>query len=126
MEFAAIVVRPEEWGAEVPVVEGGSCLPIIWPGMGAVERSLHQFRLPAGASTVDLRHPVEAVYYVVEGEVEVTDLDEGSTTTLGLGAMFHVEPDTGYRFASAGGDCVVLGGPCPADPVLYAGMTAGR
>ena len=75
MEFAAIVVRPEEWGAEVPVVEGGSCLPIIWPGMGAVERSLHQFRLPAGASTVDLRHPVEAVYYVVEGEVEVTDLD---------------------------------------------------
>lgn len=117
----ARVVHPHEWAAPLAItVNGGVCLPIIWPGMGAVERSLHQFRLPPGSGTVDLRHETEAVYYVVSGQVLVVDRESGDSRQIGEGAMFHVDPGTGYAFSSVDREAVVLGGPCPADPSLYA------
>lgn len=124
MDFAAIIVSPDQWGPPMPIVDGGSCRPIIWPGMGAVERSLHEFQLPSGASTIDLEHPGEAVYYVVDGQIDVWDAESDSLTRVGPGGMFHVEPVTRYRFSAAGAEAVVLGGPSPADPALYVGLDA--
>ncbi len=118
--YEARVVQPTEWAESIALTgEGGACLPIIWPGMGAVERSLHQFRLPSGVSTLVFEHPSEAVYYVISGEIDVMETAVGSSTRIDTGAMFHVEPGTKYRFAGASELAVVIGGPCPADPALY-------
>jgi quercetin dioxygenase-like cupin family protein len=59
----------------LPIVEDeqGEARAIVWPGIGANDRSLHQIRLAPGARTVELAHPSEAVYYVVEGSGEVTE-----------------------------------------------------
>ncbi len=118
--YEARVVQPTEWAEAIPLTgEGGVCLPIIWPGMGAVERSLHQFQLPVGVSTLVFEHPSEAVYYVISGEIDVVETAVGSSTRIDTGAMFHVESGTEYRFAGASELAVVIGGPCPADPALY-------
>jgi mannose-6-phosphate isomerase-like protein (cupin superfamily) len=87
--------------------------------MGAVERSMHQFRLPSGAGTVELCHDSEAVYYVMSGSVMVVDHDAADEREVAEGGMFHVEARTRYSFCSRGEAAVVLGGPCPADPSLY-------
>jgi mannose-6-phosphate isomerase-like protein (cupin superfamily) len=119
---AVSVIRRADWGAPLSIVTGGAvCRPAIWPGMGARERSLHHFAMPAGSGTVRLAHPSEAVYYVMSGEVLVTDHSEASDPRrLGPGAMFHVAPGTSYSMISAEDATEVIGGPCPADDALYA------
>jgi len=119
------VVSPDQWGPPLDLVTGGRCLPVIWPGMGARERSLHHFTLPKGAGIHPLQHPSESVYYVITGEVAVSDLSEGSDPVLvPTGGMFHVESGTTYVFESVADESVVIGGPCPADDLLYAGLVA--
>ncbi|CAB4937890.1 MAG: cupin domain-containing protein [Actinobacteria bacterium] len=118
------VITPNEWAPPLEIVTGGECRPIIWPGMGARERSLHHFTLPRGAGILPLQHPGEAVYYVISGEVEVTEVSEGSAPTLvPPGGMFHVEPGTAYVFSSVADVSVVIGGPCPVDETMYASLS---
>jgi quercetin dioxygenase-like cupin family protein len=113
------VISPDEWGEGLPLVQGdGDFRVMVGPSVGASERSLHRIRLSAAASTVALRHPGEAVYYVISGSVELSDHDEDAPHVLGAGAMAHVEGGTSYAFRALA-DSVLIGGPSPVDPALY-------
>ena len=114
------MIRREDRGTELDVVRGeGSCTPVVWPGMGATERSLHLLRLGPHSRTIRMRHPSEAAYYVVAGEARIVDYDAGSSLPLMPGSMFHVEPGTTYGIHTDGASAQILGGPCPPDPALY-------
>lgn len=105
----------------VPMVaSGGTARAVVWPGVGAHLRSLHHLTLEPGGATVELRHPGEAVYYVVDGAATVHDGAMASAQDLLQGAMVHVEPGTPYRFVAGPDGADLVGGPSPADPALYA------
>jgi quercetin dioxygenase-like cupin family protein len=105
----------------LPIVEGdGEARAIVWPGMGARHRSMHRVRLGAGSRTVALRHPGEAVWYVIEGAGSVTDGDGGDAQEIVAGSMVHVGPGDGYRLVAGDSGLRLAGGPCPPDPALYA------
>jgi hypothetical protein len=65
---------------------------------------------------------MEAVYYVISGEVEVEDIDTRTRHRVGLGGMFLVDPGTAYRIVGTAEGSELVGGPCPADPNLYDGL----
>jgi quercetin dioxygenase-like cupin family protein len=105
----------------VPIVEGeGEARAVVWPGMGARHRSMHRVRLGAGARTIALRHPGEAVWYVIQGHGSVTDEDSGEAQDIVAGSMVHVGPGDSYRLVAGAGEMRLAGGPCPPDPALYA------
>lgn len=109
---------------ELPIVEGaGRAVAVVWPGVGATMRSLHWIDLPSGAGTKAQRHPMEAVYYVKEGSGTVLE-PGGRGDPITEGSMIHVEPGTAYRFEAGDHGLVLLGGPCPPDPALYAHLAA--
>lgn len=102
------------------VEEGeGTAWAVIWPGMGATERSMHRISLASEGRTIPLRHPSEAVYYVISGAARVLDLADGSVQEIGPGSMVHVEAGTDYRFVADEAGAELVGGPCPPDPALY-------
>jgi hypothetical protein len=104
----------------VDIVRGdGTCTPIVWPGMGATERSIHLLQLGPHSRTIRMRHPSEAAYYVADGEARIVDYDAGSSSPLVAGSMFHVEPGTTYGIHTGAVGARILGGPCPPDPALY-------
>jgi mannose-6-phosphate isomerase-like protein (cupin superfamily) len=114
------VIRREDWGPDLDIVRGeGTCTPVIWPGMGATERSFHLLLLGPSSRTIRMRHPSEAAYYVMEGEARLVDHDTGSSWPLVAGSMFHVEPGTTYGIHTDAVSARILGGPCPPDPALY-------
>jgi mannose-6-phosphate isomerase-like protein (cupin superfamily) len=114
------VITSQDWGPDLGIVRGaGRCTPVIWPGVGAQHRSMHLLVLGPASSTVELRHPSEAAYYVVEGEALVEDHDEGTSQPLVTGSMFHVGAGTPYVIAAVGDGVTLLGGPCPPDRALY-------
>lgn len=104
------------------LVDGeGSARAVVWPGVGANQRSLHLFELPAGARTIEMKHPMEAVYFVIAGTATARDLGDGAEQTATTGSMIFVEPDTPYVISADGGHTRLVGGPCPPDPSLYEG-----
>lgn len=108
-------------GPEVDLVaEGGSAYAIVWPGIGVQLRSMHRISLGPFGRTRQLRHPGEAVYYVVSGSGSV--VDAGVATDLVEGSMVHVEPQTTYEFEAESDGLELIGGPAPADPQLYEGI----
>jgi quercetin dioxygenase-like cupin family protein len=120
-----VVHQAENRGARLPIVEAtGRAWAVIWPGTGAQFRSLHRVSLAAGGSTLPLRHPGEAVYYVLAGQGAVRDA-AGTAHPLLEGSMVHIAPQGGYRF-DAGASLELIGGPCPADPALYDGAATRR
>jgi hypothetical protein len=62
---------------------------------------------------------MEAVYYVISGDLVVEDLESGTSHLLISGSMAFVEAHTGYRFVAGQGGSELVGGPCPPDPGLY-------
>ncbi len=109
----------------LPLVDGeGVARAVIWPGVGATLRSMHRIRLAPGARTLPQRHPMEAVYYVLSGDGTVRDPEHPPARPLVEGSMVHVEPGTAYVLEAGSGGIEILGGPCPADPALYAGLSA--
>ncbi len=114
------MIGPGDDRPTLPLVDGeGTATAIIWPGVGAQFRSMHQIVLAAGSSTIPQRHPNEAVYHVTTGTAEVRDLDTDEVAVLTVGSMVHVEPGTGYVFVAGRDGAEILGGPCPPDPALY-------
>lgn len=110
----------------MPVIEQhGTASALIWPGAGAHLRSMHRISLREGGSTIPLSHPMEAVYYVIEGLIEVEDLDARTHQQVGSGGMFLIDPGTTYRIAATADGSELVGGPCPADPRLYDGLGDG-
>ena len=111
----------------LPMVDGeGVARAVIWPGVGAQLRSMHRIRLAPGARTIPLRHAMEAVYYVMSGAGTVLDPQDPPSRPLVEGAMVHVEPGTTYLLEGGLDGIEILGGPCPADPALYAGLIPSR
>ena len=98
----------------------GRAWAVIWPGMGAQCRSLHRVSLAPGGSSLPLRHPGEAVYYVLAGRGRVEDA-AGTAYPLIEGSMVHVAPQGRYHFQAEDAGLELIGGPCPADPALYDG-----
>jgi quercetin dioxygenase-like cupin family protein len=116
------VVALEE-GPELDIVEGdGRAHAVIWPGMGAQLRSIHRIELAAGARTIAMRHPHDAVYAVVDGRGEALDVDDGEAQPLRAGSMAHIDAGTTYVLAAGEEGIALVGGPCPADPALYEGL----
>ena len=117
---ARVQVLDSEGGPPLPIVaSGGFARAVVWPGIGAELRSLHWIELAPGGETIEMRHPSEAVYYVVRGAGEVTDGSDGSSRQLVEGAMAHIEAGTPYRLRAGDAGMEVVGGPAPADPALY-------
>lgn len=104
----------------LPIVEGeGEARAVVWPGMGASMRSMHRVSLGSGSRTVELTHPMEAVYYVISGSAEALDASDGSRHPLVEGSYAHVEPGTPYAIVAGEQGAELMGGPCPPDPALY-------
>jgi len=109
-----------EDGPELDIVEGeGSARAVIWPGMGARLRSMHRISLGPGSRTAELRHPADAVYYVIDGDGEARDREAGTDEPLVTGSMVHVDRGTAYELVAGAGGMEIVGGPAPADPALY-------
>ena len=110
-------------GPELAIVEGpGRAHAVVWPGMGAQLRSMHRIELSAGARTIELRHPGEAVYYVISGGGNAIDVDSDQRHSLRPGAMAHIDGDTGYVLSAGEEGLLLVGGPAPPDPRLYEGV----
>jgi quercetin dioxygenase-like cupin family protein len=124
---AKVEVLDVDKGPELALIaQGGRAHAVIWPGMGAQLRSLHHIALDPGGTTVEQRHPSEAVYYVIAGSGEIADADDESAQPLIEGSMPHVDAGTGYVLRAGDTGLVLIGGPSPADPALYAHIEGGR
>jgi quercetin dioxygenase-like cupin family protein len=110
---------------EIPIVDGvGNAKVVIWPGMGAHYRTFQVITLGEHSKTVQLRHPgSDAAYYVIKGQGRVLNVQTGESQELGEGGMVHIDADDGYQFIAGPSGMRILGGPCPADASLYAGLT---
>ena len=121
-ELREVVVTSVGSGPELTIVDGeGSARAVIWPGMGARLRSMHRISLGGDSRTIDLTHPSDAVYYVIEGGGSAADRATGEESTLVEGSMVHVDAGTPYALVAGGEGMELVGGPCPADDALYEG-----
>lgn len=106
---------------ELAIVEqGGRARAVVWPGVGALHRSMHLLRLDGGGATKPLSHPSDAVYHLCEGSATASDPDSGERFEIGVGAMLHIDAGTTYRISAGADGAMLIGGPCPPDPALYA------
>ena len=110
---------------EIPIVDGvGNAKVVIWPGMGALYRTFQIITLGENSKTVQLCHPAsDAAYYVLKGQGKVLDICTGESQDLGEGGMVHIDANDRYQFVASSAGMRILGGPCPADASLYAGLT---
>lgn len=111
----------------LPIVEGsGNARAVLWPGNGAIYRTFHVIDLDAGARTIELKHPSDAVYYIASGSGSVVDVAAGTSESLIEGAMVHIDAGDRYRLANSSTAAMrIIGGPCPADPAMYAHLKNG-
>jgi mannose-6-phosphate isomerase-like protein (cupin superfamily) len=122
---AFVRVLDADVGPELPIIDGdGRAHAIVWPGIGAQMRSMHRISLTDGAATTELRHPGEAVYYVIEGTGVAADPSTDESQPLETGSMVHIEPETSYVIRAGTGGLQLVGGPSPPDPALYADAEA--
>lgn len=125
MPETARVLRSDKSCALLSLVDGdGEARAVAWPGVGSKLRSMARIRLAATSRTKALKHPMEAVYYVIGGEGEVIDADAAFAQPLIPGSMAHIEPGTRYAFVAGDVGMELIGGPCPPDPALYQGLGA--
>jgi quercetin dioxygenase-like cupin family protein len=80
---------------------------------------MHRISLDADGATVPLQHPMESVYYVIDGAAVASDLESAATHELRAGSMILIDPNTPYVLTAAGSGAQIVGGPCPPDPGLY-------
>ena len=104
----------------LPLVKGeGEAYAVLWPGNGAVLRSIHVIELKPGDTTRDLSHRNECVYFIETGEGVIRDLSDDSTQSLIPGSMIHIGPEDAYRIEAGETGMRAIGGPVPVDPTLY-------
>ena len=108
---------------EIPIVEGeGNAKVVLSPHNGGTFRSFQLISLQQSARTVSLRHGSDCVYYVIEGTGCIVDEKDGARTEFAEGHMVHIDAGDSYRIEAGHGGITVVGGPCPPDDSLYAGM----
>jgi len=118
-----LVLRESDPRPELAIVKGdGVARVLVWPGVGAELRSMQSIILRPRSRTLALKHPMEAVYYVVAGSGTAADPDGIDRFDLIEGSMIHIEPETRYEFQAGDDGIEILGGPCPADRALYNGV----
>ena len=111
-----VVVLDASAGAPLELGDGaGESHAVVGPHMGAEHRTMAVLRLPAGAASVVLRHPGEAVWYVAAGD-GLARPEAGEELELDEGTMVHVEAGAAYRFEAGTAGLSLLGGPSPPDP----------
>jgi len=107
------------------VERDGSATAVIWPGVGAVKRSIALVILEPEGGTVRLEHARESVYYVLAGSGAVLGDGDNEVTAVAEGSMVHVGIGTGYRFVAGKEGMELFGGPCPPDrSVSTSGLNA--
>lgn len=122
--LSEVVVATADRGPQLGIVAGeGTARAVIWPGMGAELRSMHRISLGRDSRTIEMTHPSDAVYYVIAGGGEAVDRETGEGSALILGSMVHVDAGTPYELVAGDEGMELIGGPCPADPSLYEGMS---
>ena len=122
--LSEVVVATTDQGPQLAIVAGeGTAHAVIWPGMGAELRSMHRISLAGRSRTTPLTHPADAVYYVISGGGEAVDGDTGEGGALIEGSMVHVDAGTPYELVAGDEGMELIGGPCPADPSLYEGVS---
>jgi quercetin dioxygenase-like cupin family protein len=77
---------------------------------------MHRISLTPDAATATLRHPSDAVYYVLSGDGWI---DAPDAMALIEGAMAHIDAGADYRLRAGSSGIELVGGPAPADPALY-------
>ena len=109
---------------EIPIVDGiGNAKVVICRGTGARHRTFQVINLGENSKTVQLCHPEsDAAYYVLKGQGRVFDVGTGEAQELGEGGMVHIDAKDRYQFVASVSGMDLLGGPCPADISLYAGL----
>jgi len=109
---------------EIPIIVGsGNARVVMWPGNNAQFRTFQIITLERGARTIRLHHGSDAVYYVMSGAGSIVDLVSSEVFPLVEGSMVHIDAGDAYQFtASDDRGMKILGGPCPADESLYAGL----
>ena len=109
---------------EIPIIEGpGNARVVMWPGNDALFRTFQILTLEAGSRSKPLSHGSDAVYYVMSGAGSIADLESNEVSALVEGAMVHIDAGDRYQFDANNGERMkILGGPCPADETLYAGL----
>ncbi len=111
---------------DLPIVDGaGYAKAVVWPGRGVQQRSMHVIKMEAGSRTIELLHPSDCVYYVLAGSGSIEDVTSGEIKPLGEGAMIHIDAGDSYKLHADAVGFSVLGGPCPADPMLYVHLIKG-
>ena len=114
------ILHDDENCPELPIVErGGRAWAVVWPGLGARLRSIHHISLEPHGRMTELEHPMEAVYYMMDGSVTAIDTTLKRRNDLAVGAMAHIGPGTSYVFEAGPEGAEILGGPCPADFRMY-------
>ncbi len=122
MDTAADAVRvlSGDGAPELQIIaSAGKARAVVWPGVGAIHRSMHLIELRPNGYTTPLCHPSDAVYHLCEGSASVADINGGDTYELTVGAMIHIDAATSYRINAGTEGAVIIGGPCPPDPALY-------
>lgn len=114
------ILKDDDSCPDLPIVAGGgTAWAVVWPGVGAHLRSLHRISLEPGSKTVELTHPMDAVYYLMGGAGSVLDSKEDIRQDLTKGSMAHIDAGTSYVFEAGPAGAEILGGPCPPDPQMY-------
>ncbi len=112
---------------EIPIVEGeGNAKVVLSPHNGATFRSFQLVSLEQNARTIGLKHASNCVYYVIEGAGAIVDTVAGSRLDLTEGGMVHIDAGDLYRIEAGTEGIKVIGGPCPPDENLYAGLTSSE
>jgi mannose-6-phosphate isomerase-like protein (cupin superfamily) len=112
---------------EIPIVEGeGNAKVVLSPHNGSTFRSFQLVSLKQHSRTIGLKHASNCVYYVIEGAGAVVDTVAGSRVDLAEGSMVHIDAGDLYRIEAGAAGIKVIGGPCPPDERLYAGLTAAK
>jgi mannose-6-phosphate isomerase-like protein (cupin superfamily) len=112
---------------EIPIVEGeGNAKLVLSRHNGASFRSFQLVSLEGGARTIELSHSSDCAYYVIEGEGSIVDATSLARFDLSEGHMVHIDVGDRYRIEAGTAGIKVIGGPCPPDEALYAGMTRGK
>ena len=120
------VIDTSSNGVTIPIIEkNGEARAVLWPGNGSRFRSFQLISLFDGGATQALSYASDCVYYVVSGEGQIVDLGSDTVSPLAEGAMVHIDAGDTYRLRSDT-KVVILGGPCPPDPALYADLAAAE
>jgi quercetin dioxygenase-like cupin family protein len=108
-------------GVALDVLAGaGDARVVVGPHMGAAHRTMAVVDLPPGAATRTLRHPGEAVWYVVSGSGHAV-VPAGEDLELDPGTMIHAGPGAAYAMQAGAEALRVVGGPSPPDRALHGG-----